>query len=140
MKKLTISLIFFIFMINIAGCTCDNTISSTSISTLADTSWLFQKYGEPSKLTTVSSSISITLNFRGLGGFDGSTGINNYGGGCRIEDNKIAIISLTQTTQQDPYGLVYLDLLRQATSFELTKNQLIIKCQNGQELVFEAKK
>jgi hypothetical protein len=36
MKKLTVTLILFIFITTITGCTCGNTISSTGISTLAD--------------------------------------------------------------------------------------------------------
>ena len=139
-KKFSIALISIIFIATLIGCTCGSNISSTtSISSLTDTSWLLQKYGQPTQLIILPSSTKITLNFRGVGGFDGSTGPNNYGGGCHIEDNQIAIVSLTETTQQDNLGLIYLDLLRQAQTFELVSNELIIHCKNGQELVFEAK-
>ena len=129
----------FISLLEIAGlfCACGPATTTTlPASSLADTSWVLISYSPSASQTTVPVHRTITLNFRGLGGYDGSTGINNYGGALRFEGNQLTIRGLTQTPDVDPVGNAYLALLRQAETVEYQGERLIIQCRNGQALVF----
>jgi hypothetical protein len=76
-------------------------------TSLADTSWVLVYFGPQSNPTTVPSGTAITLNFRELGGYDGSTGVNNYSGALVFEWNNISIRGLPQTPDMDPLRKSY---------------------------------
>jgi heat shock protein HslJ len=105
-------------------------------TSLADTflgSGLLRPVVQPNK---GSSCTAITLNFRELGGYDGSMGVNNYGGALVFGGNNISIRGLIQTPDMDPLGISYLTVLNQAQTVEYSPGKLIIHCQAGEELAF----
>ena len=133
MKKLTLSALLLCFGVFACRASGTPTLPATS---LADTSWALVSYGQPGSPTTVPDDRNITLNFRGLGGYDGSTGLNHYGGGSRFEGNKLNIQRLTRTQLTDPVGDAYLSLLMEAETLEYRTEELIINCRGGEKLVF----
>ena len=88
----------------------------------------------------------ITLSFNGtLDRYNGSDGVNDYGGACNVENDNSIVMAITTLTQvgyfDNPRGIIkqiqtYYDLLLKAKTLSINNHELVIYCSNGQALHF----
>jgi heat shock protein HslJ len=109
-----------------------------SADPLEGTSWALVTLGGAGLIP----GTEITLNFE-KGEVRGSAGCNTYGGGYRLDGDKITMTDLynTEMACMDPPGVMdqemeYLALLRDALSFQVEGSQLSIEASSGEVLVF----
>jgi heat shock protein HslJ len=127
-------------------------ITATTLLCLAACSGILPGSGDPLEgtsweLVTLAGGglipgTEITLNFE-KGEVHGSAGCNTYGGGYRLDGNKITMTDLynTEMACMDPEGVMdqeteYLEMLRDALSFQVEGSQLSIEASSGEVLVF----
>jgi hypothetical protein len=114
---------------------------------LANHPWILTAYGDPTNMTNVLSNWKdITLSFNGtLDRYNGSDGVNDYGGACHIENDNSIVMAVTTLTQvgyfDNPRGIIkqiqtYYDLLLKAKTLNIDNHELVIYCSNGQALHF----
>ena len=105
---------------------------------LEGTSWRLMTLGGAGLMP----GTEITLNFE-KGEVRGSAGCNSYGGGYRLDGDKIAMTDLynTEMACMEPPGVMdqemeYLALLRDALSFEVGEGELFIEAASDEVLAF----
>jgi len=111
--------------------------------TLSNTSWTLKSLGNANNMALVLHGGTINLTFsddqKSYSGFDS---VNSYGGTCKIKGNTISIGTTTQTligtTDQELSRQLatYHNLLPQASSFNITNDELTLNCDGGQLLIF----
>ena len=112
---------------------------------LADTSWVLVSYGEPASLKSVITGTKITLSFNAATNeISGNGGVNGYGGEAVRTDNQLALSGIMHTMMASTNQAVneqesaYFGLLNTAQSIAFGNGTLIINCEGGQVLIFNA--
>ena len=126
-------------------------VTPKPLPTLENTTWMLQSYGQPENLKSVQKgyiylrNVEITAVFDSVKGqVTGSSGVNTYRGGYKLEDNKLSISVFIMTQLGGPQPLIdqeeeFLNLLQAAESFQITDGRLQINC-GQQVLVFTEKR
>lgn len=112
--------------------------------TLEDTDWALTTLIEGETATSLVNGTAIRLRFE-KGTVSGSAGCNDYHGAYTLQRGtlKIAEIGMTKKNCVEPAGTMeqeahYIDILQNATIFELDANQLTLRTADGRGLVFTA--
>ena len=121
------------------------TSTSTSTPKLENTTWKLQSYGQPGNLKSALPDTEVTALFDSAKGrVAGSAGVNTYGGGYELKDNKLAIPGpLASTRMAGPQPLMdqeteFLKLFQVAESYQIKDGQLQVNC-GQQVLIFTEK-
>ncbi len=119
------------------------TATPKPIPTLENTTWVLQSYGQTGNLKSVLTGTVTAVFDNANGQVTGFTGVNRYGGGYELKDNKLSIQGLTLTALLGPQPLLdqeteFLKLLQAAESYQIEDSQLQINC--GQQVLIFAKK
>ena len=123
-------------MIGLASCSYGSSIE--------DTDWVLQSYGEFGNLKDVLTDTEITAEFvSSEGTVEGSAGCNSYSGSYEVKDSQLSIpgpIAATEMYCMEPEGVMeqerqYLEILQAAESYSVEDGELQINC-GGQVLVY----
>jgi heat shock protein HslJ len=123
-------------MIGLASCSYGSSIE--------DTDWVLQSYGEFGNLKDVLTDTEITAEFvSSEGTVEGSAGCNSYSGSYEVKDSQLSIpgpIAATEMYCMEPEGVMeqerqYLEILQAAKSYSVEDGELQINC-GGQVLVY----
>ena len=123
-------------MIGLASC--------SYVSSIEDTVWVLQSYGESRNLKDVLTDTKITAEFvNSEGTVEGSAGCNSYSGSYEVKDSQLSIpgpIAATEMYCMEPEGVMeqerqYLEILQAAKSYSVEDGELHINC-GGQVLVY----
>jgi len=115
-------------------------------SSLEDTRWILQSYGESDNSTGLLADTEITAEFISSSGtVEGSAGCNTYFSGYEVDGSQVTIpgsIAVTEMYCMEPEGVMdqeqeYLTLLAAADSYQIDGNELQIHC-GSQVLIFTA--
>lgn len=136
-------LVLGILALSIMGCVG---AAPTPASSLEDTKWILESYGEPGNLHAVLEGTEITATFESTKGqVRGSAGCNTYFADYKINGNKLSIFQMAYTEMAcpEPEGILeqeqeYLHILLAAESFQITNEKLQIDC-GGQILIYTSK-
>jgi len=121
-------------------------VSCSYGSSIEDTDWVLQSYGEIGNLKDVLINTEITAEFvSSEGTVEGSAGCNSYSGSYEVKDSQLSIpgpIAATEMYCTEPEGVMeqerqYLELLQAAKSYSVEDGELQINC-GGQVLVYTA--
>lgn len=117
----------------------------TPVTSLENTTWVLQSYGQSGNLTSTLKDAEITAMFDSAKGqVAGSAGVNRYFGGYELKDNKLSIPGpLASTMMAGPQPLMdqeteYLTALQAAESYKIEGDKLTITC-GGKVLIFRKK-
>jgi len=115
----------------------------TPIPALENTTWVLQSYGQPGNLKTVIGDAITTVFDNAKGQVTGFTGLNRYGGGYELKDDKLSIQRLMLTALSGSQPLIeqeaeFLKLLQAAESYQIEGDKLTITC-GSQVLIFTKK-
>ena len=119
-------------------------ISKTEATTLENTMWVLESYGEQGDLQDVLEGSEITAVFAGAGGqVSGSAGCNSYFASYEIETNELSISDIGSTRKfcegfMEQEGQ-YLAILADAESFQIQDSQLQIFSSGNQVLIYDAR-
>ena len=136
MKMKILVMLLLSSMIGLASCSYGSSIE--------DTDWVLQSYGEFGNLKDVLTDTEITAEFvSSEGTVEGSAGCNSYSGSYEVKDSQLSIpgpIAATEMYCQEPEGVMeqerqYLELLQAAESYSVEDGELQINC-GGQVLVY----
>lgn len=134
-KKLYSVTVIFIVMLTLAAC---GGIGAQNGADLEGTSWVLFSY----RKTTPIETARPTITFKD-GEISGSASCNHYGGSYQVDGDKISFGAMFMTEMYcvDPEGVmdqesVYLEMLGNADSFELSGSQLVIFTVDGESLTF----
>ena len=116
-------------------------------TTLDDTKWVLESYGEPGDLRAELDSTEITANFNGTTRqVTGSAGCNTYFSSYEASGNELSFYDVANTEMycDTPEGIMeqereYLALLLDTTAFVVENDQLIISISDGQVLIYSPK-
>ena len=106
MKKVLAFLCVSVMLLISGGCTETTPITVPATPTitaplqsvdLANHPWILTAYGDPTNMTPVLSNWKdITLLFNGtLDRYNGSDGVNDYGGACHVESDNSIVMAIT---------------------------------------------
>ncbi|MFC2035082.1 DUF4382 domain-containing protein [Chloroflexota bacterium] len=116
-------------------------------TSLEDTVWVLQSYGEPGNLNDIITDTEITTEFLSSEGtVKGSAGCNSYFGSYEVEGGQLSIpgpIGATEMYCMEPEGVMdqeqqYLTILGAAESYKIEDDKLQINC-GEQVLIFNQK-
>ena len=136
MKMKILVMLLLSSMIGLASCSYGSSIE--------DTDWVLQSYGEFGNLKDVLTDTEITAEFvSSEGTVEGSAGCNSYSGSYEVEDSQLSIpgpIAATEMYCMEPEGVMeqerqYLEILQAAKSYSVEDGELQINC-GGQVLVY----
>ena len=136
MKMKILVMLLLSSMIGLASCSYGSSIE--------DTDWVLQSYGEPGNLKDVLTDTEITAEFvSSEGAVEGSAGCNSYSGSYEVKDSQLSIpgpIAATEMYCMEPEGVMeqerqYLEILQAAKSYSVEDGELQINC-GGQVLVY----
>ncbi len=136
MKMKILVMLLLSSMIGLASCSYGSSIE--------DTDWVLQSYGEFGNLEDVLTDTEITAEFvSSEGTVEGSAGCNSYSGSYAVEDSQLSIpgpIAATEMYCMEPEGVMdqeqdYLEILQAAKSYSVEDGELQINC-GGQVLVY----
>ena len=136
MKMKILVMLLLSSMIGLASCSYGSSIE--------DTDWVLQSYGEFGNLKDVLTDTEITAEFvSSEGTVKGSAGCNSYFGSYELEDSQLSIpgpIGATEMYCAEPEGVMdqeqeYLATLQLAESYEINGDELRINC-GSQVLIF----
>ncbi|MFC2047868.1 META domain-containing protein [Chloroflexota bacterium] len=137
MSKVKILLVVFLLSSAMSLVACG---SGTS---LEDTTWKLESYGEKGNLQALIEDTEITAEFKSADRqVAGSGGLNNYFGGYEITKNELTIkppIGSTMMAGPEPImgqEQEYLSLLETAENLKIEKGKLTISCSGNKILVF----
>ena len=116
----------------------------TQSTTLEDTKWFLQNYGEQNNMKAVINDTEITTIFSSSKGeVNGSAGCNTYFAEYNLSGNVLSVSGMAYTEMAciSPEGVMeqeqeFLSLLANGQSFEADDTTLTIFCSNGQQLYF----
>jgi heat shock protein HslJ len=116
-------------------------------TTLDNTRWALESYGEPGDLQAVLDNTEITANFKGTTKqVTGSAGCNTYFSSYEASGNELSFSDVANTEMycDEPEGVMeqereYLALLLDTTTFVVENDQLIISISDRQVLIYGAK-
>ncbi len=136
MKMKILVMLLLSSMIGLASCSYGSSIE--------DTDWVLQSYGEFGNLKDVLTDTRITAEFvSSEGTVEGSAGCNSYSGSYEVKDSQLSIpgpIAATEMYCMEPEGVMeqerqYLEILQAAKSYSVEDGELQINC-GGQVLVY----
>lgn len=136
MKMKILVMLLLSSMIGLASCNYRSSIE--------DTDWVLQSYGEFGNLKDVLTDTEITAEFvSSEGTVEGSAGCNSYSGSYEVKDSQLSIpgpIAATEMYCMEPEGVMeqerqYLEILQAAKSYSVEDGELQINC-GGQVLVY----
>ncbi len=136
MKMKILVMLLLSSMIGLASCSYGSSIE--------DTDWVLQSYGEFENLKDVLTDTEITAEFvSSEGTVEGSAGCNSYSGSYEVKDSQLSIpgpIAATEMYCMEPEGVMeqerqYLEILQAAKSYSVEDGELQINC-GGQVLVY----
>lgn len=136
MKMKILVMLLLSSMIGLASCSYGSSIE--------DTDWVLQSYGEFGNLKDVLTDTEITAEFvSSEGTVEGSAGCNSYSGSYEVKDSQLSIpgpIAATEMYCMEPEGVMeqerqYLEILQAAKSHSVEDGELQINC-GGQVLVY----
>ena len=136
MKMKILVMLLLSSMIGLASCSYGSSIE--------DTDWVLQSYGEFGNLKDVLTDTEITAEFvSSEGTVEGSAGCNSYSGSYEVKDSQLSIpgpIAATEMYCMEPEGVMeqerqYLEILQAAKSYSVEDGELHINC-GGQVLVY----
>ncbi len=136
MKMKILVMLLLSSMIGLASCSYGSSIE--------DTDWVLQSYGEFGNLKDVLTDTEITTEFvSSEGTVEGSAGCNSYSGSYEVKDSQLSIpgpIAATEMYCMEPEGVMeqerqYLEILQAAKSYSVQDGELQINC-GGQVLVY----
>jgi len=136
MKMKILVMLLLSSMIGLASCSYGSSIE--------DTDWVLQSYGEFGNLKDVLTDTEITAEFvSSEGTVEGSAGCNSYSGSYEVKDSQLSIpgpIAATEMYCMEPEGVMeqerqYLEILQAAKSYSVEDGELQINC-GGQVLVY----
>ena len=136
MKMKILVILLLSSMIGLASCSYGSSIE--------DTDWVLQSYGEFGNLKDVLTNTEITAEFvSSEGTVEGSAGCNSYSGSYEVKNSQLSIpgpIAATEMYCMEPEGVMeqerqYLELLQAAESYSVEDGELQINC-GGQVLVY----
>ena len=136
MKMKILVLLLLSSMIGLASCNYGSSIENTD--------WVLQSYGEFGNLKDVLTDTEITAEFvSSEGTVEGSAGCNSYSGSYEVKDSQLSIpgpIAATEMYCMEPEGVMeqerqYLEILQAAESYSVEDGELQINC-GGQVLVY----
>lgn len=116
-------------------------------TTLDDTKWVLESYGEKGDLQVVLYGAEITASFDGTTRqVTGSAGCNTFFSNYEASGNKLSFsnVAVTEMYCDTPEGIMeqereYLALLLDTTAFVVENDQLIISISDGQVLIYSPK-
>ena len=136
MKMKILVMLLLSSMIGLASCSYGSSIE--------DTDWVLQSYGDLGNLEDVLTDTEITAEFvSSEGTVEGSAGCNSYSGSYEVKDSQLSIpgpIAATEMYCMEPEGVMeqerqYLEILQAAESYSVEDGELQINC-GGQVLVY----
>jgi len=136
MKMKILVMLLLSSMIGLASC--------SSGSSIEDTDWVLQSYGEFGNLKDILTDTEIAAEFvSSEGTVEGSAGCNSYSGSYEVKDSQLSIpgpIAATEMYCMEPEGVMeqerqYLEILQAAKSYSVEDGELQINC-GGQVLVY----
>lgn len=136
MKMKILVMLLLSSMIGLASCSYGSSIE--------DTGWVLQSYGEFGNLKDVLTDTEITAEFvSSEGTVEGSAGCNSYSGSYEVKNSQLSIpgpIAATEMYCMEPEGVMeqerqYLEILQAAKSYSVEDGELQINC-GGQVLVY----
>ena len=136
MKMKILVMLLLSSMIGLASCSYGSSVE--------DTDWVLQSYGEFGNLKDVLTDTEITAEFvSSEGTVEGSAGCNSYSGSYEVKDSQLSIpgpIAATEMYCMEPEGVMeqerqYLEILQAAKSYSVEDGELQINC-GGQVLVY----
>ncbi|MBA7614690.1 hypothetical protein ES703_21959 [subsurface metagenome] len=136
MKMKILVMLLLSSMIGLASCSYGSSIE--------DTDWVLQSYGEFGNLKDVLTDTEITAEFiSSEGTVEGSAGCNSYSGSYEVKDSQLSIpgpIAATEMYCMEPEGVMeqerqYLEILQAAKSYSVEDGELQINC-GGQVLIY----
>ena len=136
MKMKILVMLLLSSMIGLASC--------SYVSSIEDTDWVLQSYGEFGNLKDVLTDTEITAEFvSSEGTVEGSAGCNSYSGSYEVKDSQLSIpgpIAATEMYCMEPEGVMgqerqYLEILQATKSYSVEDGELQINC-GGQVLVY----
>lgn len=136
MKMKILVMLLLSSMIGLASCSYGSSIE--------DTDWVLQSYGEFGNLKDVLTDMEITAEFvSSEGTVEGSAGCNSYSGSYEVKDSQLSIpgpIAATEMYCMEPEGVMeqerqYLEILQAAKSYSVEDGELQINC-GGQVLIY----
>ena len=136
MKMKILVMLLLSSMIGLASCSYGSSIE--------DTDWVLQSYGEFGNLKDVLTDTEITAEFvSSEGTVEGSAGCNSYSGSYEVKNSQLSIpgpIAATEMYCMEPEGVMeqerqYLEILQAAKSYSVEDGELQINC-GGQVLVY----
>jgi heat shock protein HslJ len=137
MKMKILVMLLLSSMIGLASCSYGSSIE--------DTDWVLQSYGEFGNLKDVLTDTEITAEFvSSEGTVEGSAGCNSYSGSYEVKDSQLSIpgpIAATEMYCMEPEGVMeqerqYLEILQAAKSYSVEDGELQINC-GSQVLIFK---
>ena len=139
MKMKILVMLLLSSMIGLASCSYGSSIE--------DTDWVLQSYGEFGNLKDVLTDTEITAEFvSSEGTVEGSAGCNSYSGSYEVKDSQLSIpgpIAATEMYCMEPEGVMeqerqYLEILQAAKSYSVEDGELQINC-GDQVLIYTTK-
>jgi len=118
--------------------------NSDEASSLEDTRWILQAYGESGSTEELLADTEITAEFVSSSGtVEGSAGCNTYFSGYEVNGSQVSVpgsIAVTEMYCMEPEGVMdqeqeYLTLLAAADRYQIDGNELQIFC-GAQVLIF----
>ena len=137
MKMKILVMLLLSSMIGLASCSYGSSIE--------DTDWVLQSYGEFENLKDVLTDTEITAEFvSSEGTVEGSAGCNSYSGSYEVKNSQLSIpgpIAATEMYCMEPEGVMeqerqYLEILQAAESYSVEDGELQINC-GSQVLIFK---
>ncbi|MCI6151782.1 META domain-containing protein [Fusobacterium perfoetens] len=126
MKKIFLGLLF---LLSLMGCT--NSMISKNENLV----------GKQYVLVQQAKDYQITLNFA-ENNFFGFAGVNNYFGKYEVQNKKITFGAIGRTMMAGPQEIMkvedeFLSKVEKSTSYEITKDELILMTDKGEKLIFK---
>lgn len=126
MKKIFLGLLF---LLSLMGCT--NSMINKNENLV----------GKQYALVQQEKDYQITLNFA-ENNFFGFAGVNNYFGKYEVQDKKITFGAIGRTMMAGPQEIMkaedeFLNKVEKSTSYEITKDGLILTTDKGEKLIFK---
>ncbi|MEJ2486931.1 MAG: META domain-containing protein [Anaerolineales bacterium] len=134
-KKLYSATVILIVMLALSAC---GGIGAQNAAELDGTSWVLFAYRNTTPIEAAKPTIAFTD-----GEVSGSASCNQYGGSYQVDGDKISFSAMFMTEMycMEPEGVMeqeslYLEMLGNAESFELSEGQLMIFMADGETLTF----
>ncbi|HEY6803934.1 MAG TPA: META domain-containing protein [Pyrinomonadaceae bacterium] len=114
---------------------------ATGQQALAGTEWRLVSLGRVGAETSIVSGGAVTLKFGADGRVSGSGGCNSFGGGYRVQGDRVTFSQMISTrracvdTNANRQESQYLQALGSANRFRMTSRQLSIYYENGRSVL-----